>query len=162
MPEKYRLSPKITIGGGTLLREIHDYDRFYEILELAPGAAPDEIQQAYRKLVPAIHPDLKETKYKDFFTQKMKILNAARDELNKYWQTHKAPPPTKKSKIHTKQQKPQQPSFKAPSKLTRPWMRLKRTHRMNRSRQPQSGKQLPADFFLRRPNLMTRACTSSF
>lgn len=34
-----------------------DMKRYYEILELEPGASPEEVKRAYRDLVKVWHPD---------------------------------------------------------------------------------------------------------
>ena len=59
--------------------------RYYEILQLRPGASPSQIQQAYRDLVRVWHPDrfAHDPRLQTIAEQKLKEINAAYIALEK-------------------------------------------------------------------------------
>ena len=50
-----------------------EIDRYYEILDLQPGASPEEVKQAYRELVKVWHPDR--------FSHDPKLIKRAHEKL---------------------------------------------------------------------------------
>jgi curved DNA-binding protein CbpA len=57
-----------------------DFDP-YATLGVVPSATPDEIRAAYRRLAAACHPDTQPPEKKDWASERMIQLNAARDLL---------------------------------------------------------------------------------
>ena len=57
-----------------------DFDP-YDMLGIAPSAAPDEIRAAYRRLAAACHPDTQPPEKKAWASEQMVRLTAARDLL---------------------------------------------------------------------------------
>lgn len=61
-----------------------DRDRYYEILGLSPGASPEDIKNAYRKLSKEYHPDLVShlgEEFRKIAEEKMKDINMAYNHL---------------------------------------------------------------------------------
>jgi hypothetical protein len=56
-------------------------DNPYTLLGLPPGASPDEIRAAYRRLAAERHPDVHPPEKKQWASEQMVQLNAARDLL---------------------------------------------------------------------------------
>jgi hypothetical protein len=71
-----------------------DYDWYYQILELPPGAPLEEIKRNYRKLVRRWHPDRVPESEKLVATEKMKEINEACEILERYWGSNGSPPPS--------------------------------------------------------------------
>jgi hypothetical protein len=78
--------------------EHNDYDAYYRVLGLEPGATHNEIRQRRRFLMRAFHPDEqrgKDEQFKRDAEEESKKINNAADQLLKYWRTfNKAPPGT--------------------------------------------------------------------
>jgi hypothetical protein len=71
-----------------------EYDAWYRALDLEPGAAPEQIDENWKLLVNAWHPDKFAGGLRDKATARLQQINAARDELNRYWRDFGTPPPT--------------------------------------------------------------------
>ena len=70
-----------------------DYSAYYRTLDLDPGASPDEIDENWKLLVTAWHPDKFTPSLRDRATGRLQEINRARDELVRYWRKYgKAPP----------------------------------------------------------------------
>ena len=50
---------------------------YYEILQISKNASKDDIKHAYITLVKKYHPDLQPQEKKNFYTEKMKLINIA-------------------------------------------------------------------------------------
>ncbi len=75
--------------------QIPDYDLCYRLLELLPGASPDEIEDNFKLLAFTWHPDrFVGTKFEKKATRRLQDINNARDVLTNYWRTYQVAPPT--------------------------------------------------------------------
>jgi hypothetical protein len=63
-----------------------DLNRYYEILELKPGASPEDIKQAYKDLVSVWHPDRfsHNLRLRQKAQEKLKEINQAFEEIEAY------------------------------------------------------------------------------
>src|SRR5215471_3796279 len=71
-----------------------EYDAWYRALDLEPGAPPQQIDDNWKLLASAWHPDKFSGGFRDKATQRLQQINAARDELNRYWREFGKAPPT--------------------------------------------------------------------
>jgi uncharacterized membrane protein YccC len=71
-----------------------NYDACYRALDLEPGATEEQIDDSWKLLVSAWHPDKFADALKEKATRRLQEINNARDELNRYWRRYGAPPPT--------------------------------------------------------------------
>jgi hypothetical protein len=69
-----------------------DVKRCFEILELDPGASPDEVKQAYKDIVSVWHPDRfsNNPRLKQKADEKLKEINTAYETLKSYLSTKQA------------------------------------------------------------------------
>lgn len=75
-----------------------DYDRYYEILRLQPGAGLSEIESSWKYWAPLFHPDnYAPGALQDRANNELKELNDARDQLRNWWTTNGGAPPSKMS-----------------------------------------------------------------
>lgn len=63
-----------------------DMKRYYEILELEPGASPEEVKRAYRDLAKVWHPDRfsHDPPLQQKAQEKLKEINRAYEKLSSY------------------------------------------------------------------------------
>jgi hypothetical protein len=63
-----------------------DLNRYYEILDLKPGASPEEVKQAYKDLVSVWHPDRfsHNPRLQQKAQEKLKEINQAYEEIEAY------------------------------------------------------------------------------
>src|SRR5258707_1326013 len=71
-----------------------EYDAWYRALDLEAGAEPHQIDENWKLLVNAWHPDKFAGGLRDKATTRLQQINAARDELNRYWREFGTAPPT--------------------------------------------------------------------
>jgi hypothetical protein len=71
-----------------------DYDACYRVLDLESGATETQIDDGWKLLVSAWHPDKFVDGLKEKATRHLQEVNNARDELIQYWRRHGRPPPT--------------------------------------------------------------------
>ncbi len=71
-----------------------DYDACYRALDLDPGAPPQRIEDNWKLLVSAWHPDKFAGAFRDRATSRLQQINNARDELNRFWRAHGTAPPS--------------------------------------------------------------------
>src|SRR3989338_5562248 len=69
-----------------------DIDRYYEILELKPGASLEEVKRAYRDLVRVWHPDRfsHDPRLQQRAQEKLKEINEAYEKLQAFLSAHRA------------------------------------------------------------------------
>ena len=74
-----------------------DIKRCYEILELDPGASPDEAKQAYKDIVNVWHPDRfsSNLRLKEKAEEKIKEINAAYDTVKSFLSSKQTQEPEK-------------------------------------------------------------------
>lgn len=64
-------------------REDKDMDKnYYEILEIDKKASPEIVEKAYKTLVKKYHPDLQDVSKKQFYEDKLKLINEAYEVLS--------------------------------------------------------------------------------
>lgn len=64
-------------------REDENMDKnYYEILEIDKNASPEIVEKAYKTLVKKYHPDLQEVSQKQFYEDKLKLINEAYEILS--------------------------------------------------------------------------------
>ncbi|NEO61899.1 MAG: J domain-containing protein, partial [Moorea sp. SIO4G2] len=69
----------------------NELEQCYRVLELEPGASPEEVNQAYKDLAFIWHPDRvpeDNPRLKQKAEEKLKLLNQAREKLRSH---HKSP-----------------------------------------------------------------------
>ena len=71
-----------------------DYDARYRTLDLDPGATAAQIEENWRLLAAAWHPDKFAAALKDKATRRLQEVNRARDELTGYWRRYGEAPPS--------------------------------------------------------------------
>lgn len=71
-----------------------DYNGWYRVLDLAPGAGLQQIDENWKLLVSAWHPDKFVGGLRDKATERLQEVNSARDELTRYWREFGRAPPT--------------------------------------------------------------------
>lgn len=87
-----------------------DYDRYYEILRLQPGAGLSDIESAWKYWAPFLHPDnFAAGPLQDRANNELKVLNDARDQLRNWWSSNSAPPPSKRYTAPPPPPKPEPP-----------------------------------------------------
>jgi hypothetical protein len=69
-------------------------DAYYRVLDLEPGANEEQINDSWKLLVNAWHPDKFADSLKEKATVRLQSVNNARDELNRYWRRYREPPPS--------------------------------------------------------------------
>src|SRR5258708_14854810 len=74
-----------------------EYDAWYRALDLEPGAEPQQIDENWKLLVNAWHPDKFAGGLRDKATVRLQQINAPRDELNRYLRGLVAAPPAQSS-----------------------------------------------------------------
>ena len=74
-----------------------DIKRCFKILELDPGASPDEVKQAYKDIVNVWHPDRfsGNLRLKEKAEEKIKEVNAAYDTVKSFLSSKQTPEPEK-------------------------------------------------------------------
>ena len=74
-----------------------DIKRCFEVLELDPGASPDEAKQAYKDIVNVWHPDRfsNNLRLKEKAEEKIKEVNAAYDTVKSLLSSKETPEPEK-------------------------------------------------------------------
>jgi DnaJ-class molecular chaperone len=75
-----------------------DYDECYSILELAPSAPLRQIEEQVKLLRLAWHPDKFNDRLKGHAEERLKSINAAFDELRRYWRAYGKAPRTNTSR----------------------------------------------------------------
>ena len=75
-----------------------DIERCYEVLELDPGASPDEAKQAYKDIVNVWHPDRfsSNLRLKEKAEEKIKEINAAYDTVKSFLSSKQTQKPEKR------------------------------------------------------------------
>src|SRR5260370_25815374 len=74
--------------------EAIDYDADYRALDLMPGAPLRDIEYRARLLHAAFHPPRLPPGLNARAGARTQMFELAVDEVSRYWQTHRAPPPT--------------------------------------------------------------------
>jgi hypothetical protein len=74
--------------------EATNYDAYYRVLDLEPGGSEEQINDSWKLLVNAWHPDKFAESLKEKATVRLQSVNNARDELNRYWRQYHEPPPS--------------------------------------------------------------------
>lgn len=67
-----------------------DLTHYFTILGLHPDATLQEVEEAYKDLIVAMHPDRHQGERKTRFEEKAKRINDARDKINKHYQQWRA------------------------------------------------------------------------
>lgn len=70
-----------------------DYDYCYRVLGLEPGAALEAIEEEWKLLAAAYHPDKFTGRLQDKALRRLQEINNARDQLKQYWSANGTAPP---------------------------------------------------------------------
>jgi hypothetical protein len=87
-----------------------NYDRAYRTLRLEPGASLQEIEEEWKFLASAIHPDRwRAGRMQDKANRDLQEINGARDQLRQWWDKHNCPPPSAENKDPVENEPPPPP-----------------------------------------------------
>jgi hypothetical protein len=88
-----------------------NYDRAYRTLRLEPGASLQEIEEEWKFLASAIHPDRWSAGHmQDKANRDLREINDARDRLRQWWHQNNCPPPSAESQDPPEKEPPPPPS----------------------------------------------------